>query len=42
MPKPIATDNEYEAAIALASDLNHRSTPTTQKVQTGVASGVAF
>jgi HTH-type transcriptional regulator / antitoxin HigA len=30
-PKPIATDNEYEAAIALASDLDHRSTPTPEE-----------
>jgi hypothetical protein len=42
MPKPIATDNEYEAALALASDLEHRSTITTQEVQTGVATGVVF
>jgi HTH-type transcriptional regulator / antitoxin HigA len=30
-PKPIATNSEYEAALALASDLDHRSTITTQE-----------
>ena len=30
-PKPITTPTEYEAAIALASDLEHRSNVTTEE-----------
>jgi HTH-type transcriptional regulator / antitoxin HigA len=30
-PKPIATDADYEAAIALASDIEHRSTTTPEE-----------
>jgi HTH-type transcriptional regulator / antitoxin HigA len=30
-PKPIVTPTEYEAAIALASDLEHRSNVTTEE-----------
>jgi HTH-type transcriptional regulator / antitoxin HigA len=30
-PKPIATDSEYEAALALASDLEHRSIITPEE-----------
>jgi HTH-type transcriptional regulator / antitoxin HigA len=30
-PKPIATDTDYEAAIALASDIEHRSATTPEE-----------
>jgi HTH-type transcriptional regulator / antitoxin HigA len=30
-PKPIATDADYEAAIALASDIEHRSATTPEE-----------